>query len=81
MADLLRLDHINGLGALTVKFFGDKFGWPLLLIDVETGLLTIDVCGEPQDSHIGSVKEFVDVDGNAHDPETFYVDYIEEAQL
>jgi hypothetical protein len=58
--------------------FGDKDqAWPVETIDVETGLMRIDVCGKLQRLHIGGVGEFVDADGKLHDPETLYSDYEE----
>ena len=73
MADRLNADHINSLPQLMLRFLGDKERWPLYDIDVETGLLRIDVCGKLQVSHISDVGDFLDADGTQHDPESFYL--------
>lgn len=49
--------------------------WPVYDIDVETGLMRLDVCGKLDVSHIADVREFQDLDGGFHDPDTFYSDY------
>ena len=72
--DRLKLDHINSLPQpfIGVFFGGDR--WPIEDIDVQTGLLRINVCGKLQVKHIGDVKHFVDADGGIHDSDSFYVD-------
>lgn len=73
--DKLRFDHIN---SLPQPFIGRFFGgdeWPIYDIDVETGLLRIDVCGKLEVKHIGDVIFFRDDVGIEHDSETFYSDY------
>jgi hypothetical protein len=50
-------------------------------IEVQTGLLRIDVCGKLQVKHIGEVIFFRDRDGVEHDAETFYSDYVPNARL
>ena len=80
MSDLLRLDHINSLPQpLLVTFVGGS-EWPLYDIDVETGLLRIDVCGLLEIKHIGEVRVFTDSDQIKHDPDTFYLEYEQELQ-
>lgn len=77
MADLLKMDYINSLPQPFIATFcgGDK--WSIYDIDVETGLLRINVCGKLQIRHIGEVNLFTDMDGGIHDAETFYCDYKE----
>lgn len=72
MSDLLRIDHIN---SLPQPFFAHLYGgseWPVFDIDVETGLLRIDVCGLLDVKHIGDVRFFRDMDGVEHDADSFY---------
>lgn len=72
MSDLLKMDYINGLPQpLFVSFFGGS-EWPVHDIDVQTGLLRIDVCGMLDVKHIGSARIFRDADGVEHDPDNFY---------
>lgn len=82
MSDLLRLDYINSLPQpFMVRLCGDKIMWPIETICVETGLMRIDVCGKLQPVHIGDAMEFLDMDGNSHDPESFYSDHIQEKSI
>ena len=76
-ADKLRLDYINSLPhPLFARKYGDKTWWlPVWDIDVQTGLMRLDVMGKLDVSHIVDVAEFRDADGNSHDPDTFYSDY------
>lgn len=73
--DLLKLDYINGLPQPFIAHFFGGDEWPICDIDVETGLMRIDVCGKLQVKHIGDVKFFLDADGTEHDSETFYSDF------
>lgn len=74
MADLLNMVYINSLPQpFMVRKAGDKdFNWPLYDIDVETGMLRMDVCGKLDIGHIGDVMEFKDADGVIHDADSFY---------
>lgn len=75
MADLLNMERINALGQLFVRQYGEKgFPWPLYDIDVETGLLRIDVCGKLDVLHIGDIAEFRDEAGTVHDSDSFYLE-------
>lgn len=72
--DKLDLKYINSLPQpFLVRFLGDKTEWPLYDIDVETGLLRIDVMGKLQIKHIGEVSFFIDDDGVQHDSDSFYL--------
>jgi hypothetical protein len=76
MSDKLRIDYINRLPQpLIAAQIGDGYQWPVSEIDVETGLMIIDVVGKTQPLHISEVREFIDADGGRHDPDTFYTDY------
>ena len=72
--DKLRMDFINSLPQPFIVRFIDGTEWPLYDIDVETGILRIDVCGKLQIMHIGEAALFRDMDGAEHDAETFYSD-------
>lgn len=72
--DRLKMDHINSLPQPFIGVFVGGDRWPIEDIDVQTGLLRIDVCGRLQVKHIGEVRNFVDADGGIHDPESFFVD-------
>ena len=79
--DKLRMDYINSLPQpFIVRFVGGD-EWPVYDIDVQTGLLRIDVCGKLQVKHIGEATMFRDMDGTEHDAETFYSDYVPIARL
>ena len=76
MSDKLRMDHINSLPQpFLVRFCGDREWWPVNDIDVQTGLMRIDVCGKLQIKDFCYVMEIHDADGEKHDPETFYFDW------
>ena len=74
--DKLNINHINSLPQPFIVHFVGGDEWPVHDIDVETGLLRIDVCGKLQVKHIGEAALFRDMDGAEHDAETFYSDYV-----
>ena len=78
MSDLLDMGYINSLPQpFLLRMFGDKrldIWWPVYDIDVETGLLRIDVCGKLQAIHMGDVDVFRDANGKDHDADDFYSD-------
>ena len=74
MPDLLRLDYINSLPQPLFADTGSGTKWPVYDIDVETGLMRLDVCGMLDISHVGKVLRFVDCNGDVHDADTFYTD-------
>lgn len=80
MSDKLRMHYINSLPQPFIARFIGGSEWPVHDIDVETGLLRIDVCGKLDIKHIADVTVFRDMDGEDHDPETFYSDYQEQPQ-
>jgi len=75
MSDLLRMDYINSLPQPFIATFYGGDEWPIYDIDVETGLIRIDVVGKLQVNDIGDVNFFTDEAGNKHDSDTFYCDY------
>ncbi len=79
MSDKLRMDYINSLPQPFIARLCGGSEWPVHDIDVETGLIRLDVMGKLDVSHIGNVREFVDADWQTHDPDTFYSDW--EPQL
>ena len=80
MTDLLDMDRINSLPQpLTAHFYGGV-AWPVIDIDVATGLLRIDVVGRLAINHIRDVNTFTDADGGSHDADSFYADFEVEAQ-
>ena len=73
MSDKLNMEYINSLPQpFTARLYGGD-EWELYDIDVETGLLRIDVCGKAQVMHISDVNLFRDMDGIEHDSDTFYL--------
>lgn len=52
--------------------------WPIETLDVQTGLMRLDVCGKIDLTHFAEVKTLIDVDGGEHDPEDFWLDDLTE---
>lgn len=75
------MDYINSLPQPFIGRFIGGDEWPIYDIDVQTGLLRIDVCGKLQAKDIADVRFFRDDDGVEHDSETFYSDYAEANRL
>lgn len=75
LGDRLRMDYINSLPQPFIAKFWGGDEWPIYDIEVQTGLLRIDVCGKLQVKHIADVRLFRDAEGIEHDSETFYSDY------
>ena len=80
MTDLLDMDRVNNLPQPLIAHFYGGGAWPVIDIDVQTGLLRIDVVGLPDIKHISDVATFVDADGESHDAASFYADFEVEAQ-
>jgi hypothetical protein len=72
MADILDFDWINSLGQLYTRYLGTW--WPVYDIEVQTGLLRIDVCGKLDVLHMDDVMKFKDDDGTEYDCDDFYCD-------
>lgn len=76
--DLLDMAYIN---SLPQPFIGRALGgweWPIYDIDVQTGLLRIDVCGLLEAKHISDFTAFRDSAGVTHSADGFYADAISE---
>lgn len=70
-ADLLRMEYINSLPQpLVARRYGSW--WGVHDIEVETGLVRIDVCGMIDVWHITDVRMFRDDCGDEHEPDSFY---------
>ena len=74
MSDKLNMAHINSLPQPFIAHFCGGGEWPVHDIDVETGLVRIDVVGKLQVTHIGAIAWFRDMDGVEHDSDMFFVD-------
>lgn len=72
MSDLLRMDYIN---SLPQPFIATQLGgwrWPVESIEVECGLVRIDVIGKLQVLDIMEFTSFMDADGIEHDVDSFF---------
>lgn len=79
--DLLDMAYINSLPQpLMGKTLGggDAWWWPVHDIEVQTGLVRIDVCGLLEAKHIGDFSCFRDDRGVEHRSEGFFSDANEE---
>ena len=72
MTDLLRMDYINSLPQPFIARFSRADEWPVYDIDVQTGMMRIDVCGRLEIRHFGEVTRIRDIDGGDHDPDDWY---------
>lgn len=71
--DILDMEYIN---SLPQPFIGCMWGnreWPVYDIEIETGLVRIDVCGMLDVKHIGDFKSFVDATGASHPSDGFFI--------
>ena len=57
--DLLRMDFINSLQQPIMCTELDGTQWPLYDLDVETGLMRIDVCGKLQVTEVSEFQYFL----------------------
>lgn len=76
--DLLDMAYIN---SLPQPFMGRMLGgskWPVYDLDVQTGLVRIDVSGLLQVTHIAEFTMFSDAFGVEHSAEGFYADALPE---
>ena len=74
-ADLLDMEYINSLPQpLIGRRYGSESWWPIHDIELQTGLVLIDVCGKLDVKHIGDFACFKDDLGNAHEPDDFFAD-------
>ena len=76
--DMLDMAYIN---SLPQPFVGRLYGgseWPIFDMDVESGLVRIDVCGKLDVKTIGDFRCFRDDAGFEHLSEGFYLDALPE---
>jgi hypothetical protein len=75
MADVLRMDHINGLPQpFMVRFCGDKDWSHVIDIGVDVPIVRIDVYGLVDHRQFAEVMEIRDAFGNLHDPDDWYAE-------
>jgi hypothetical protein len=72
--DLLNMQALNALPQPFMARFCGGDTWPVYDIEVETGLMRIDVCGKLQVMLFADVMELTDCDGVKHDPDSFYLE-------
>ncbi|HEJ7993715.1 hypothetical protein [Serratia marcescens] len=73
--DLLNMELINSLpGPLWGSENGKDWWWPIHDIDVQTGLLRIDVCGLLEVKHILDFRVIRDDSQTMHAPDDFYLE-------
>lgn len=72
--DRLDLEKINSLEhpLIARMYGGDR--WPVHDIDVETGLIRIDVCGKLQTKNFTEVSHLYEANNKPHVAHKFYVD-------
>lgn len=75
MTDLLSMELIDSLPQpLWVSENGKDWWWPVVDIDVQTGLMRIDVCGQTQRCHFDDWSYVRDDAQVMHDWDTFYLE-------
>lgn len=75
MTDRLCMGYINSLPQpFVVRFYGSHDWWEVHDIDVETGLMRFNVCGLLDVKHFAEVAQIKSVDGDEHDPESYWLD-------
>lgn len=80
MSDLLRMDYINSLPQPFIAVFSDGWRWPVYDIEVQTGLVRIDVMGLLDITRISEIEKFIDAEGIEHDPDSFFNEEIAESE-
>ena len=74
MADILDMEKFNSLqGPVTARLFGGDEYWVETLC-VQTGCMRLDVCGKIDFSHFDEVSMLVDINGDEHDPDDFWIE-------
>lgn len=74
--DLLSFEKINALPhPLMIREFSHDWWWPLIDIDVQSGLYRVDVCGKSQTFSVGGCTQIQDGTGDIHDMDIFFTDY------
>lgn len=73
MSDLLLMDKINSLPhPLYVRLWGDDTRWPVADIDVETGMMRLDIVGKLQITFFSDACDLFDADGTRYSAADFY---------
>jgi hypothetical protein len=74
MTDILNMELINSLPQpLFGKGYGRDHWWPIVDIDVETGLCRIDVCGLLEVRQFSDFRYIRDDAQTLHEPDRFYL--------
>lgn len=76
MSDIIHKDRFDALGGFVcceMWGYGDS-EYQILVLDVQTGCMTIDVCGRSQLCHFDDVKCVIDQDCGRHDPDEFWIE-------
>lgn len=72
--DLLNGGRFNALPSpVTAKMCGGDEWW-VESLDVQTGLMRLDVCGQIDLRHFGEVIMLTDINGVTYDPDSFWID-------
>lgn len=72
MSDILDYDWINSLGQLYANVM--ETWWPVHDIEVQTGLMRIDVCGKLDVMDLHDARRFKNDDGEEFEVDDFYLD-------
>lgn len=78
VADIQKGDIINGVkfnalsSPVTAKIAGGGEWW-IESLDVQTGLMRLDICGQIDLCHFCEVIELIDYNGNKYDPDDFWI--------
>lgn len=74
VGDVICIEKFNSLSSpVTASMYGGGEYW-IETLDVQTGLMRLDVCGQIDLSSFGLVKSLIDADGISHDPDDFWVE-------
>ena len=72
--DILNGAKFNMLPSpVTARMYGGGEWW-IETLDVQTGAMRLDVCGQIDLRHFSEVVELIDIDGGKHDPDDFWID-------
>ena len=72
--DILNIVKFNALpGPVTARLIGGDEYW-IESLCVRTGLMRLDVCGQIDLSDFSLVAALIDIDGNEHNPDDFWIE-------
>ena len=72
--DKLNMDKFNALPSpVTARLWSGAEHW-IETLCVQTGCMRLDVCGQIDLSNFDEVRTLIDIDGNEHDPDDFYLE-------